>query len=191
MENSYKMKKTGLCSITLLVCWALLPVKVPGAGKIAMDGIVSEEKTGSLVIRDVGVEEMSVMKSSSEHFVLEWVGGKVVEDGGEQKPALAGESTLPKVFSLSQNYPNPFNPTTTVIFNVPGKLGEGKQVRLTIYDIRGRLVKLLIDSELEPGTHRTIWDGRNDRGERVSSGIYLYRLASEDKTFTKKMTILK
>ena len=98
---------------------------------------------------------------------------------------------LPRVFSLMQNYPNPFNPTTTITFDVPGEAGEKKQVRLTIYDIRGRRVKTLIDSELEPGRHRVVWDGRNDRGQRVASGIYLYTLKSGDKTHTRKMVLLQ
>jgi hypothetical protein len=98
---------------------------------------------------------------------------------------------LPKTFSLFQNYPNPFNPTTTITFDVPGDLWVKKRVKLAIYDVRGKHVKILIDSELEPGSHRVVWNGKNDKGEQVSSGIYLYTLRSDDKTYTRKMVMLK
>jgi len=100
-------------------------------------------------------------------------------------------STLPKVFSLNQNHPNPFNPTTTITFDVPGEKGNEKQVRLTIYDIRGRKVRTLVNSKFVPGSHRAIWDGRNDRGQRVTSGVYLYTMRSGDKVYTKKMVMVK
>jgi len=100
-------------------------------------------------------------------------------------------SILPKAFSLSQNYPNPFNPSTTIAFDMPGVSGEKKHVEVTVYDIRGRRVKMLVDSDLEPGSHRLHWDGQNDRGEQVTSGIYLYTLKAGEEISTRKMTILK
>jgi hypothetical protein len=98
---------------------------------------------------------------------------------------------LPKSFSLSQNYPNPFNPSTTISFDIPGNAGKKQPVNLTIYDIRGRRVQTLIDSDLEPGKHKVHWNGRNNKGEQVSSGIYLYTLKTKEGTFTHKMTVLK
>ena len=77
---------------------------------------------------------------------------------------------IPLVYSLYQNYPNPFNPTTTISFDVPE---ERQHVKLTVYDLRGRHVKTLIDSELEPGSHKVVWDGRNELGNTVSSGVYI------------------
>jgi hypothetical protein len=110
-----------------------------------------------------------------------------IGDGGDQ-----GYGTnMPKVSALSQNYPNPFNPSTTISFDIPGTAGNKQSVSLTVYDIRGRRVKMLIDSELDPGSYKIHWDGRNDRGVTVSSGIYLYTLKAGDETFTRKMTILK
>jgi len=98
---------------------------------------------------------------------------------------------LPTSFALSQNYPNPFNPATTLAFDVPARAGTGEPVSLTVYDIRGRRIRTLIDSALEPGRHTVHWDGRNDRGERVSSGIYLYTLKAGNGSYTRKMTLLK
>jgi hypothetical protein len=100
-------------------------------------------------------------------------------------------SSMPKAFSLHQNYPNPFNPSTTLSFEVADIDGEKHHVSLTVYDIRGRRVRGLIDSELESGSHQVVWNGRNDRGEVVTSGVYLYKLKSEEGTYTRKMTVLK
>jgi hypothetical protein len=98
---------------------------------------------------------------------------------------------LPRSWALSQNYPNPFNPSTTIAFDVPETLNQAHSVNLTIYDIRGRCIRTLIDSELESGSHKIHWNGRNNLGESVASGIYLYTLKAADERFTRKMTILK
>ena len=106
----------------------------------------------------------------------------------EENPSV---SVLPGSSSLFQNYPNPVNPSTTISFDIPGEGGVKQQASLTVYDIRGMLVKNLINSDLEPGKHQIVWDGRNDRGEPVSSEIYLYCLRAGDQLFTRKMAILK
>jgi Zn-dependent M28 family amino/carboxypeptidase len=110
---------------------------------------------------------------------------------GVISPDDPGGLSLPKAFSLAQNRPNPFNPSTTISFEIPGTPDVKQPVTLTVYDIRGRRVKTLVDSELEPGTHRIYWNGRSERGEAVSSGIYLYTLKAGGQTYTRKMTVLK
>jgi len=99
--------------------------------------------------------------------------------------------SIPHAFSLSQNYPNPFNPTTTISFDIPGEDGEKKHVKLTVYDIRGRHVRTLVDEKLQPGTHKVVWNGKKELGQHLSSGIYLYTLKSGDRTYTKKMVVFK
>jgi len=98
---------------------------------------------------------------------------------------------IPKSYFLSQNYPNPFNPSTTIAFDIPETVGTKQPVILTIYDIRGRRVRTLIDSDLQPGSYTIHWDGRNDGEEKVASGIYLYTLRAGEERFTRKMTVLK
>ncbi len=98
---------------------------------------------------------------------------------------------LPTAFSLSQNYPNPFNPRTTIEFTVPGESGLKRQVSLEVYDMRGRRVRTLVDGELDPGSHRVNWDGRDNRGMAVSSGVYLYTLKTKEGVRTRKMALLK
>lgn len=110
----------------------------------------------------------------------------IVDDGG------SGSGDFPKTsLSLNQNYPNPFNPSTTISFYVPDGTGENESTNLSIYDVRGRMIRTLIDARLEPGTHKIVWDGRNDRGGTVAAGIYLCTLVSGEMIDTSKMTILK
>ncbi len=89
--------------------------------------------------------------------------------------------------ALSQNYPNPFNPKTTIAFS----LREQGQVSLNIYDVKGRLVRTLVDRRLDANLHRVEWDGLGNNGSPVSSGMYFYRIKAGDFTQTRKMLLLK
>jgi hypothetical protein len=104
-----------------------------------------------------------------------------------QEPA-----NLPSGYSLLQNYPNPFNPTTTIRFKVKGEGPEVPiSVTLKVYNILGQVVKTLVDEPKSAGTYQVIWDGKDQNGEEVSSGIYFYRLKAQDYEETKKMILLK
>jgi cyclomaltodextrinase / maltogenic alpha-amylase / neopullulanase len=92
-------------------------------------------------------------------------------------------------FSLLQNYPNPFNPITTIKYSVGGQ--GTANVKLIIYNILGQKVKTLVNDFKSPGQYSTIWNGRNDNGIEVSSGVYLYLLKVKDFVETKKMIFLK
>jgi len=96
---------------------------------------------------------------------------------------------IPFNYNLFQNYPNPFNPMTTIEVLIPEHL-SGKTT-LIVYDIRGRKIRTLIDSELKPGRHSIAWDGRNDEGGRVPSGIYLCTMRHGGRAYTRKMNLLK
>lgn len=89
--------------------------------------------------------------------------------------------------ALVQNFPNPFNPTTTISFS----LAENTHVMLAIYDVRGAQIRTLINDRKVAGDFRVSWDGRNDSGEVVSSGVYFYRLVAGRFSATKKMVLLK
>ena len=93
----------------------------------------------------------------------------------------------PPVFVLHQNYPNPFNPSTTIRYSLPGRA----LVKLEIFDIAGRKIACLVNEEQPAGPHSVEWDGRNERGTGVSSGIYLYRLTAGKETIQRKMVLLK
>lgn len=99
------------------------------------------------------------------------------------------DAELPGTFMLSQNYPNPFNPTTTIQFYVAGN-GQS-QVNLDIYNILGQKVKSLIDGPMGAGEHEVEWDATANSGQRVATGVYLYRLAVGSESQTRKMLFLK
>ncbi|MFH1068135.1 MAG: choice-of-anchor D domain-containing protein [Candidatus Glassbacteria bacterium] len=99
--------------------------------------------------------------------------------------------SLPKAYSLGQNVPNPFNPTTAISYAVPD-LAAGARVSLRVFDIGGRLVRVLAEGFRAPGEYTVYWDGTNERGTPVASGVYFYRMISGDgQVFTRKMVLLK
>ena len=97
------------------------------------------------------------------------------------------ENTIPTVYALHQNYPNPFNPTTQVKYDLP----ETGDVQIMIYDLMGRKVRTLINSEQNAGFKTLQWNATNDRNELVSAGLYLYTIQAGEFRQTKKMVLLK
>jgi hypothetical protein len=97
------------------------------------------------------------------------------------------EVALPDGYELKQNHPNPFNPTTDISFNIP----ETQHVILEVYNVSGQTVRTLIDAVMTAGEHSVQWDSKNENGENVASGIYVYRLTAGDVVTSKKMTLLK
>jgi predicted extracellular nuclease len=106
---------------------------------------------------------------------------------------IVGRSTVdvppvvPLVTTLRQNHPNPFNPSTNIEFVV----GRAGQVDLRVFDLRGRLVATLFDQVIDPGQRSVRWDGLDDNGQSVPTGLYLYRLVTPDANETRKMLLLK
>ncbi len=103
------------------------------------------------------------------------------------------DAPLPTGFALSQNYPNPFNPTTVIEYSI-GAFEDGsarKRIQLGVYNVLGQLVRTLYDGERSPGNYQEEWDATNTTGQRVSSGVYLYRLQVGAEKQTKKMLLLK
>ena len=94
----------------------------------------------------------------------------------------------PHAFLLNQNYPNPFSPSTTISYALPS---GGERVCLHVYNITGQLVRELVNEPQESGVYTVHWDGRNDRGAHVSSGIYFYRLEAGSRSLVRKMVMLK
>ncbi len=100
------------------------------------------------------------------------------------------EADIPSSFELGQNYPNPFNPVTRISYQLP----ETAYVRLEIYDILGRRVRTLADANSQAGYFTAVWDGCDDAGARVSSGVYLYRISmrggSQNYVYSRKMMLM-
>lgn len=114
---------------------------------------------------------------------------RIYEEGWVANPTGVGlESTeRPTDFVLNQNYPNPFNPTTTIRFTVP----FADKIRLSVFDIQGRLVKQIFDQRLSAGSYNVQWDAKNQRGESVPGGVYIYKLKTAEKSRTKRMVLLR
>lgn len=105
--------------------------------------------------------------------------------GADPQPAR-----VPAAAFLAQNVPNPFNPTTRIEYGVPAN-GGAVAVRLVIYDTAGRQVRALVTGTQTPGVHRALWDGRDDAGRRVGSGIFYSRLQVGGQSLTRKLVLLK
>ena len=99
----------------------------------------------------------------------------------------SAELNKPLTFEIRQNYPNPFNPSTTIDFTIP----SDERVRMDIYSSSGRLVKNLVRQNYSAGSHSVKWNGKNNWGRKVSSGMYIYRIKAGNYTKTLKMKLLR
>ena len=97
---------------------------------------------------------------------------------------------LPEQFTLAQNYPNPFNPGTVINYTIPQSLNSS-QIKLDIFNLLGQKVITLVDAKQVAGEHSIQWDGKNEAGNLVTSGIYLYRLKAETFVEMRKMTFIR
>jgi hypothetical protein len=178
------------------------------AGESASAGWVSGGggKSQSSPLLYFGIDSRDVIDS----LVISWPSGIVQKVSGpgvdqllviEEDSTLSGigggtgqERGLPRAYALLQNYPNPFNPVTSIVFDIAGT-GESASGRvktaLLVYDVRGRLVKRLLEADLLPGRHTVVWDGRAESGESVASGIYFYRIEAGNFQSTRKMLAVK
>ena len=111
-----------------------------------------------------------------------------VELSGESVVGVAKTNpNIPDVFYVYQNYPNPFNPSTTIRYSIP----ESEYVVISIYDINGNLISTLLNSRQNAGTHEILWDGKNNSGMKVVSGVYLYKVQAGNSSKISKMILLK
>jgi len=97
------------------------------------------------------------------------------------------EISIPKEYNLEQNYPNPFNPSTTIRFQLP----QSRDVSLIVYNMLGQKVRTLLNNTVSAGDYKIEWDGRDDSGKDVASGIYLYRLTSKNFVRSQKMLLIR
>ncbi len=95
--------------------------------------------------------------------------------------------SIPHRFTLQQNQPNPFNAATSIAFS----LERTGYANLVIYDLLGRKVRTIVDEDLSSGSHTTKWDGKDDYGSNVTTGVYFYRLTAGNQVSSRKMVLLK
>ena len=132
-----------------------------------------------------GLDPSLKSKLAAAKFML-WDGGDLPDFtqflNDESSTASKDSELTPEGYALDSNYPNPFNPTTTISFTIP----KAQHVSLVVYDALGRAVATLVDSELGSGTHSVSFDG-----QKLASGVYIYRIRSGDFVQEKKMQLLK
>jgi len=125
---------------------------------------------------------------------LDTVNNVIVGRTSSLSPFVIGAGSVtavgdtPRGFALHQNIPNPFNPRTTINYEVAA---GGADVAIAVYDAAGRLVRMLVDEHQSAGPHDVVWDGRNNAGTTVSSGVYFYRMTSGAFSESRRMVLLK
>ncbi len=155
-------------------------------GEIAGEGVIANCKFKGLELGGSALEFIDIDIRDADNTPLAYRGSLgdsvLVDDSGTGvfEPLAAFPGRL-------SNHPNPFNPVTTLFFT----LSEASPVRLEVFDIAGRRLRTLVNSVLESGDHSRIWDGRNDAGEELPSGLYLARLRSREEAHGAKLLLLK
>ncbi len=134
---------------------------------------------------DEGMEWVLISEMGDRYVLSE--SGEIIVESPIRSMVLKQESLVPLSYSLSQNYPNPFNPETEIRFSIK----EENEVSLVIYDILGKEVTRIVQSRMDQGFHKVIWDGSSASGSAVSSGIYFYRITSGDYINQKKMMLIR
>ncbi|MCF7913400.1 MAG: right-handed parallel beta-helix repeat-containing protein [Candidatus Cloacimonetes bacterium] len=170
-------------------------------GLITWEAPLMEELTGFKLYLD-GVLVAEVEPDIEEYQFTDLLEGTTyvygiiaVYEGGESDivevefiymPSDTDENEI-SIIQLMGNYPNPFNPETNIRFSIT----ETAVVRLTVYNLQGKRVKTLLNGMLTAASHNVIWDGRNESGENVSSGVYIYQLQTPQQNLSSRMILLK
>jgi len=173
---------------------------VPGATVYShWEGLTSDSDVKRTNKKGVAAVKSDKVRNACGDFIIKV--DDVVKNGYAYDPGMGVDSNsiyycggsklvsagAPEGFALHQNHPNPFNPDTYISFSLP----ERSHVLLVIYNILGKRIRTLVKEEMEAGTHSIHWDGKDDVGNQVASGIYFYRLRTEGFDKTRKMVIMK
>jgi len=197
-QNEIALGQSGECELANIIYH-------PGLGLWALESggphVYHVAADLSSVIREISLEELDTRLSVHPQKIIllpnrllvfeETVSGTGIMSFSASQTFGKRESdehlTVPLEFALERNYPNPFNPTTTISFSIP----SGDIVKLEIFNILGQRVRTLLNEHRTPRRHSVIWDGRNNAGEEVSSGVYFTRLSADDNVASQKMLLLK
>lgn len=151
------------------------------AGDLSPEGLVFIPRWKSPVGKPLLVVSYEISGTTTVYEINLSFNKTIGEDG------LAENSLVPNEYRLEQNYPNPFNPTTEIRFQLP----DAGQVELTVYNTLGQEVKTLVSGTYDSGVHTVQWDGTNDFGNPVSSGVYFYKIVANKYVALKKMNLMR
>ncbi len=161
---------------------------------VVVYGIVLNE--ANIAPGDGPIVNLTVAGTGKVNFTLTTIGKQegitlvtpmAQEIPNEFEQSISGSSVLPASYDFFQNFPNPFNATTTIRYNLP----EQANVRLEVFNILGQRVKTLVNEPQTAGYKQVVWDGKNDQGDNVSSGVYFYRISAGKHRDVFKMSLLK
>lgn len=204
-DNTFHMGLNGSASaskmeVATLGTWAWTNVNTKGAPStigltdagenvinfwMREDGLIVDK---IVLTTDVGFVPTGLGPAESGRIVLAPAAVASAASDLDASASKAGiMNDVPTEFELGANYPNPFNPTTTIQYALP----EATSVTLEIFDAMGRRVATLVNSQLAAGRYEAQWNGRNDAGSTVSSGMYLYRLRAGNFVETRTMLFMK
>jgi photosystem II stability/assembly factor-like uncharacterized protein len=156
------------------------------------DGVVSSALFRSHTVNlldkfEAGEQILIRFRLFSDTSVNGW--GWVIDNLDIQRAvtSVAEEALVPESFSLSQNFPNPFNPTTDIVYTLP----QSEHVTLRIFNVAGQEIRTLVREQQNTGVYRVRWDGKDDSGRSVASGLYFYRIKAGSYVASRKMTLIK
>ena len=157
--------------------------RLPGKGDQVLAGDVDGDGVDDLVVLGISADAGEGVEPGAGND-----GAFVFINQSSPVTAVASETAVPSTFALGANYPNPFNPATTIPLSVPA---DAEDVELAIYNVLGQPVRQVWAGSLAAGEHRLGWDGRNEQGQSVAAGVYLYRLQVGDQAHIRKMVKLE
>jgi hypothetical protein len=165
---------------------------VTGNDPIGTYYAVAQQKTLPVTVQipagtPLGYQDTLTVTAVSRFDVNAFATKKIVTTVDKKTGVADGNFHIPGAFALNQNFPNPFNPETVISFS----LDKSGDVTLSVYDVLGRTVTTLYQGYLPTGQHQFRWNGTDANGQGVASGVYFYRLSSDQVSLTRKMALMK
>ena len=169
-------------------------IKEPGFMRVVMFSMNLDKISSANEISDVvdfnitpSEEHFGSTTINFDNIIVAGNNGQQLEHTDSFVYELNTDALVPSTTELSNAYPNPFNPSTNIAYN----LGSSSDVSLVIYDMKGSLVKTLVSEFQDAGEKSVIWNGKNDTGSQVSSGMYLVRMEASGQVYQQAITLLK
>lgn len=150
-------------------------------------GFGIQESSDALIISSVGQVFIGTMEGNNAQINSGFLVNSSFKNYITSTESKSNHISSPIRYDLSQNYPNPFNPVTTIGYSV----SKNSKVGIFIYNVLGQLVKTLVNKNKDAGYYTVNWNGTDKKGKSVGSGVYIYKMETDNFTKTKKLILLK